>query len=344
MKILAFETSCDDTAVAVVENGTKVLASARTGQPEHSAYGGVVPEIAARLHAEHWIPTLKKCLADSGFKISEIDAVAVTNGPGLQTSLLTGTTAASFLAQFFNKKIIPVQHIRGHINSIFLERDISKIKFPVLVLTVSGGHTELFSQKSPTEISPLGSTLDDAAGEAFDKCAKMLGLGYPGGPIVSDFAKNGNREAFKFPRPLLEKNSLDFSFSGIKAAIYREVKSPQPPFKKGENFSEEFISNVCASFEAAVTDVFLKKIARSLDQFPEICALHFTGGVSANEFLRENLQQFCKKNQLEFRVPKKFEYCTDNAAMIAGEAFWQFQKNSNVAVRDFVDAQPRMEI
>ncbi|MCF7846764.1 MAG: tRNA (adenosine(37)-N6)-threonylcarbamoyltransferase complex transferase subunit TsaD [Candidatus Gracilibacteria bacterium] len=345
VKILAFETSCDDTAVAIVENGTNVLASARTGQPEHHEYGGVVPEIAARLHAEHWVPTLESCLGEADLSLSDIDALAVTQGPGLQTSLLTGTTGASFLSLFFQKPLLPVQHIRGHVNSIFLDRKEEATKFPVLVLTVSGGHTEFFLQQSPTDISRLGGTIDDAAGEAFDKCAKLLGLGYPGGPIVSRLAEKGNRTAFDFPRPLLAPDSLDFSFSGLKAAVFRVVEEKGEILKQVQDDNKkEFVADVCASFEAAVADIFVRKVSRALLQFPDVRALHFTGGVSANTHLREQLQELCKKEGITFRVPKKFEYCTDNAAMIAGEAFWQAQEDPELLRVQYVDAQPRMKV
>jgi len=347
VKILAFETSCDDTAVAIVENGTDVLANVRVSQVEHSKWGGVVPEIAARLHAENWRGALEKCLEEASLTVEDVDYIAVTAGPGLQTSLLTGTTAASFLSQFFHKKIIPVQHIRGHINSIILDRTVEEIKYPVLVLTVSGGHTDMFLQTSTTEIEKLGGTLDDAAGEAFDKCAKMLGLGYPGGPIVSKEAEKGDRKKFPFPRPLLGKESLDFSFSGIKAAVYRQTtdyKLQITEERVGASFDTNFVQDVCASFEQAVVDVFVKKVSRTLVRLPQIKAVHFTGGVSANTAIRAALQEVCGKNKIEFRVPAKFSYCTDNAAMIGAEAFLQYQKNPEIAQEQFVDANPRLSV
>lgn len=344
MKILAFETSCDDTAVAVVEDGVNVLANVRVSQVEHEKWGGVVPEIAARLHAENWRGALEKCLEDSNLKIEDIDCVAVTKGPGLQTSLLTGTTAANFLAQFFQKKIIPVQHIRGHINSIVLGREIAEIEFPALVLTVSGGHTDIFIQRSLTDIEKLGGTLDDAAGEAFDKCAKMLGLGYPGGPIVSREAEKGDAKRFDFPRPYLAKESLDFSFSGIKAAVYREIEKNKPGLEASPGLDAKYISDVCAGFEQAVVDVFVKKVKRALDKYPEMKAVHFTGGVSANKAIRVALQKVCGDRGIEFRVPMEFAYCTDNAAMIAAEAFIQFQNDPEVAQCQFIDCDSRLAV
>lgn len=374
MKILAFETSCDDTAIAIVENGTDVLASVRVSQVEHNQYGGVVPEIAARLHSENWRGALEQCLNLAGISIEQIDALAVTKGPGLQTSLLTGTTAASFLSLLWKKPLIAVHHIFGHISSIYLDRNPAEFsknlgpdlkqsisnsksglvfgKFPVLVMTVSGGHTEFFLQKSMTEIDRLGGTLDDAAGEAFDKVAKMLGLGYPGGPIVGKQAEQGDREKYKFPIPMLGKTSLDFSFSGLKSAVYREVEAEKVRIAGQKailsdntfNFSERFINDVCASFEKTVTTIFTKKIKRAIAQYPEVKAVHFVGGVSANRFLRENITIFLASQGRELLVPKKFEYCTDNAAMIASAAFWLYKKDSSIAKIQYVEAHSRLKI
>ena len=345
MKILAFETSCDDTAVAVIENGTDVLSSVRVSQLEHSEYGGVVPEIAARLHSENWRGVLEESLQKARISKEDIDAIAVTNGPGLQTSLLIGTTAASFLSLLWKKPLIPVHHIFGHISSIYLEREgFSKEKFPVLVMTVSGGHTEFFLQKTQTKIVRLGGTLDDAAGEAFDKVTKMLGLGYPGGPIVSKKAESGGRDKFKFPQPMLGKTSLDFSFSGVKSAVYREIEAEKARHENFAGFTEEFISDVCASFEKTVTEIFIKKIRRAITKYPEIKSVHFVGGVSANKFLRENLAKFLESQGRDLRVPEKFEYCTDNAAMIGSAAFWLYKESPSIAKIQFIDANSRLSI
>jgi len=326
MKILAFETSCDDTCVAVVEDGTRVLANVRQSQPEHNEYNGVVPELAARLHAEHWRGVLEHALEEAHLKIEDIDALAVTNGPGLQTSLLTGTTAASFLSLLYQKPLIPVHHIHGHICSVFLERDISDITFPSLVLTVSGGHTSFYRCESPTQVTQIGQTLDDAAGEAFDKVAKMLGLGYPGGPIVSKLAEEGNPDAYKLPRIMLEKDSLDFSFSGLKAAVYRIVQDDHTP------------ADVCASFQQACCDTFAKKLQRALDHYPDTKQVHFVGGVSANTRIREAL------HFEDILVPKSMAYCTDNAAMIASAAYFNYQDDPACAKAQFVDADARLKI
>ncbi len=342
MKILAFETSCDDTAVAIVEDGTKVLSSVKVSQIEHNAFGGVVPEIAARLHAENWKGAYEKCLLDAGLSISDIDYLAVTYGPGLQTSLLNGTTAAGILSLMYQKPVIPVHHTLGHLCSIFLDREMKDFQFPVLSLAVSGGHTEFYLQRSPVDIERLGGTIDDATGEAFDKVAKMLGLGYPGGPIVSKWALHGDRKAFDFPRVYLSKESLDFSFSGVKAAVYRVIED----YKKehGEVFSEAFIANVCASFEQCVADTFVKKVSRALEKYSDITALHLSGGVSANTYLREILKDMLEADGRKLLVPNTFPYCTDNAAMIGSAAYFLFQKNPDIAQIQYVDALPRLTL
>ncbi|MCF7830645.1 tRNA (adenosine(37)-N6)-threonylcarbamoyltransferase complex transferase subunit TsaD [Candidatus Gracilibacteria bacterium] len=336
MKILAFETSCDDTGVAVIENGTKVLANVRHSQVEHNEWGGVVPEIAARLHSEKWRAVLKKCLQDAHCTIEDIDALAVTAGPGLQTSLLVGTTVSSFLSLFYKKKLIPVHHIAGHISSVVLERDLADFKFPFLSLVASGGHTDFYVGQSFSDLTRVGQAIDDASGEAFDKVAKLLNLGYPGGPIVSERAEKGDSNKYKLPRPLLEKDSLNFSFSGVKAAVFRLVQEAKDPK------DEQFIADVCASFEQTVVDIFLKKLDRALDKYPDTKAIHFVGGVSANKRLRGEIDKFCQLNGIQFMTTKKFVYSTDNAAMIGAAAYFQYEKNPEIAQTQFVDANPQL--
>ncbi len=338
MKILAFETSCDDTSVAIVKDGTKVLANIKQSQIEHTEYGGVVPEIAARLHAERWREVFESCLVKAQCTISDIDYLAVTQGPGLQTSLLNGTTAASFLSLLYEKPVIPVHHILGHICSPVLEREVREFDFPVLTLTVSGGHTNLYRCESFLKHTLVGQTRDDAAGEAFDKVAKMLGLGYPGGPIVSQWAEKGDGHKYLLPRVFLEKDSLDFSFSGLKAAVYRLIQ-------ERDNASDEtFIADVCASFQQCVIDTFLKKIQRAFEKFPSSKALHFVGGVSANKQLRESFQELCKKYQKQFFTTAKFDYSTDNAAMIASAAYFLIRENPSIGQVQFLDSNARLEI
>ncbi len=339
MKILAFETSCDDTCVAVVENGTRVLANIRQAQGEHNQYHGVVPEIAARLHAEHWRGVLDQALKEADLKIEDIDAIAVTQGPGLQTSLLNGTTAASFLSLLYQKPLIPVHHIHGHLCSVFLEREISEIQYPCLTLTVSGGHTSFYRCESPTQITQIGQTLDDAAGEAFDKTAKMLGLDYPGGPIVSKLAEEGDDQAYKLPLIVMAKASLDFSFSGLKAAVYRIVHDEN--FKK----TPSEIKNLCASFQSITAKTFQKKLQRALDQYPDTAQVHFVGGVSANTRIREALDVVARAHcDAPLQVPIDMSYCTDNAAMIASAAYFNYQENPACAKTQFIDADSRLKI
>ncbi len=335
MKILAFETSCDDTAVAVIEDGHIVKSNVRLTQTEHNDYGGVVPEIAARLHAENWQPTLRQALSDAHCEIQDIDLIACTKGPGLQTSLLTGTTVASFFSLIHQKTLIPVHHIYGHICANFLERSPANIVFPSLVLTVSGGHTQMHLWQSPTDIKILGSTLDDAAGEAFDKVAKMLGLGYPGGPIVSKRAEKGDRKAVDLPKIYLAKDSLDFSFSGLKASVYRYLaKTPKP-------FTDSLINDLCASFEFTVGKIFLQKVKRVIDRYPDIQQVHFVGGVSANRYLNQILSDFCISQNRTFFTPKNKAYSTDNAAMIGAAAYQMWLKDPKIASVQHLDANAR---
>ena len=341
MKILALETSCDDTAVAIVDNGCRVISSVRVSQGEHNDWGGVVPEIAARLHAENWRGALEECLSIANISITEIEALAVTQGPGLQTSLLSGTTAASFLSQLYQKPLIPVHHVHGHLCSVFLERELDSVEFPALVLTVSGGHTDLYLWKSPTHWEKLGGTLDDAAGEAFDKTAKMLGLGYPGGPIVSERALLGDRQKYKLPVPNLGKDSLDFSFSGVKSAIYRLVQD----YKSGLGVDEmalspDFVNNVCASFETIVSKIFVKKITTAFAQNPNVKTLCFVGGVSANTYIKRDLETLSQQYGIKFLTPVKNEYSTDNAAMIASSAYFL----RDTAKIQHVEASPRLNL
>lgn len=345
MKILAFETSCDDTAVSIVEDGCRVIASVRVSQVEHSAWGGVVPEIAARLHAENWPGALEQCLTDAALTIEEIDALAVTQGPGLQTSLLSGTTAASFLSQLYQTPLIPVHHIYGHLCSVFLERDLKSVSFPALVLTVSGGHTDCYLWESPTDWKKLGGTLDDAAGEAFDKTAKMLGLGYPGGPVVSQHAQLGDRRKYDLPVPNLGKDSLNFSFSGVKAAIYRLVETHKSGLETNTDpLSPDFINDVCASFETTVSKIFVKKMITAMTQNPTVKTLCFVGGVSANTYIKKGLQDFSQQHGIKFLTPTKIAYSTDNAAMIASAAYFLHQQNLELGKIQHVESNPKLTL
>ena len=349
MKILAFETSCDDTAISIVEDGVTVLSAVRISQCEHNNWGGVVPEIAARLHAENWKGAFEKCLKKANLGIKDIDFLATTYGPGLQTSLLTGTTASSFLSLLYQKPLIPVHHIYGHLCSVFLNRKVQDITFPAIGLTVSGGHTDLYFWRNATSLQRIGNTLDDACGEAFDKVAKMLGLGYPGGPIVSKYAEKGDEKSFDLPKIYLEKDSLDFSFSGLKAAVRRIIEKQTnshdldlSSFKKED--LEIFRANICASFQFTVGKIFLKKIERAFEKFPEAQSLYFVGGVSANTYLNKLFTEFMQRQCKTFKKPKTIEYSTDNASMIGAAAYFLYQQNPNIAKVQNIEPVPRLDL
>lgn len=318
MKILGIETSCDETAAAVVENGIRVHSNVIASSLDlHTKTGGVVPEVAAREHIKQITPVIDQALDEAGVNWDEIDALAVTFAPGLVSSLLVGVNTAQALAYIQQKPLVPVHHIAGHIYANFLERE-ELVQFPILVLTVSGGHNELILLKGHHEFEQIGETLDDAAGEAFDKVARMLNLGYPGGPIISKRAEKGNPEAFLFPRPMLDKNNqFNFSFSGLKSAVLREVQ-------KLQSSSDEVVNDLAASFQEAITDVLADKLVLAAKEFKPK-EVHLAGGVSANQHLRKKVTERLS-GIAPLHMPKKLIYCTDNAAMIAGAAYFQVQK------------------
>lgn len=320
MKILGIETSCDETACSIVKDGWKVLSNVIASQIDlHSKTGGVVPEVAAREHVLKIIPVLDECLKDGRCDWDDIDAVAITRGPGLVSSLIIGTQTANVISYVIEKPLIEVQHIVGHLYSNWLNSG-EEIKFPLLVLTVSGGHNELILMKGHGEFEVLGETRDDAAGEAFDKVARLLGLGYPGGPAISKIAEKGDKNAFKFPRIFLEKESLDFSFSGLKTAVLNEVK------KREEKLSVQLKADMAASFQEAVVEVLVGKLLMAYKKHPQTKELHLAGGVSANKRLRELIAVEMPEN-VKLRYPKSIEFCTDNAAMIAGAAYFLYKAN-----------------
>lgn len=332
MKILAIETSCDETSCAVVEDGCKVLSNCIYSQIAlHAKTGGVVPEVAAREHVVKIIPVLEQSLKEAKCGWDDIDALAITKGPGLISSLIIGTQTANVISYIKKKPLIAVQHIVGHIYSNWLDVP-EEIKFPVLVLTVSGGHNELILMRGHNKFEVLGETLDDAAGEAFDKVARIAGLGYPGGPAISKIALEGSKDAFDFPRPYLNNDNLDFSFSGLKTAVLDKVKAEM---KKNNwldtgDFSEKFKADLSASFQEAACDALSTKLIRAIHKNPEISEIHLAGGVSANNRLREMIQEkldkdFGKDSKV-FRHPKSIRYCTDNAAMIACAGYYLYMQ------------------
>lgn len=304
--LLAIETSCDETSVAILENGRTVRANLISSQTElHRPYGGVVPELASRRHLEAIHPLLEQALEQSGVTLGELDGVAVTCGPGLIGAVVVGVAVAKSLAAALGIPLIGVNHLEGHLYSPFLESP--GLQYPVLTLLVSGGHTMLVRMELPGRYRILGSTRDDAAGEAFDKVAKLLGLGYPGGPAVERAARTGNPD-FRFPRPMLNRG-YDFSFSGLKTAV-RNFHSKHP---------EAAVEDVCAAFQEALVEVLAVKVERALKEEP-VPSLSLAGGVAANGPLREALAEVCRRRSVEFAVPAAV-FCTDNAAMIARAGF-----------------------
>lgn len=310
MRVLAIETSCDDTGAAVILDGKKILSNVVSSQvPIHQKYGGVVPELASRRHVESIVPIVKEALEMAELTLSEIDGIAVTQGPGLVGSLLVGLSFAKSLSFATGLPLVGVNHIEAHLSAIFLEE--KPPRFPFIGLVVSGGHTSLFRVDGFGKYRRLGQTRDDAAGEAFDKVAKLLGLGYPGGPIIDELSKMGNPKAIRFPRASLGKNSFDFSFSGIKTAVVNYVKS-HPAASEG--YSEAHIPDIVASFQEAVVEVLVKKTLQAA-QHEQLKRIVLSGGVAANRLLREKTEEEASRQKLRVYIPSPF-FCTDNAAMV----------------------------
>lgn len=312
MKILGIESSCDETGAAVVIDGQKILASVVASQVDlHRKYGGVVPEIASRKHVETILPVIEEALFLAGNSLRDIEGLAVTQGPGLVGSLLVGVAVAKSLAYVLKIPWVGVDHIFSHITAALLAFPV--LRFPFIALVVSGGHTSLFRVDGYTRMVLLGQTRDDAAGEAFDKVAKMMGLGYPGGEIIDRLAKEGNRGAIPFPRTLLEPHSLDFSFSGLKTAVLQYLK------KQGEELSGEQIKEIAASFQESVVDTLLAKVFRAADQ-EGINKIVLVGGVACNSRLRERFTEEGQASKTDVYFPPP-SLCTDNAAMVAAAGF-----------------------
>lgn len=313
--ILAIETSCDETSAAVVANGKTVLSNIVATQDHlHRRFGGVVPEIASRSHIECLNPIIAQALEQAGTDPSDLAAIAVTNRPGLIGSLLIGVSAAKTLAWAWQKPLIDIDHVRAHSYAALLERDCDSA-FPAIALIVSGGHTSLYLCRSPLELKLLGSTTDDAAGEAFDKVASILQLGYPGGPIIDKLAGLGNPKAVDFPRSWLKKDSLNFSFSGIKTAVLYHVRGQDAKARRPE-LSEQQKADIAASFQQAVVDVLVGKTLLAVRQ-QRTNRVILGGGVSANSALREAMSRACREQNAELLLAP-LQYCTDNAAMVAG--------------------------
>jgi N6-L-threonylcarbamoyladenine synthase len=317
MLILGVETSCDETAAAVLKDGS-ILSNVIYSQVEiHARYGGVVPELAGRSHLETIHTIIRSAIENAGVTLSDIDLIAVTIGPGLVCSLLVGINTAKGMAYALNKPIIGVNHLEGHMLAIFLHE---KVEFPFMALIVSGGHTDLCRIDDFGSYRFLGRTRDDAAGECFDKVAKMMGLGYPGGPAIEKLARSGNPNAFPFPRAWLEKGSLDFSFSGLKTAVRNLLQ------KRREGKVVITDMDIAASFQEAVTDILVGKLMISCDREGLKRAV-VTGGVAANGYLRERAYSAAQSKGIECHYPRK-DFCTDNAAMIACAGYYRFRNHA----------------
>lgn len=315
--ILGIESSCDETAASVVKNGTEILSNVINTQIEiHKIYGGVVPEIASRKHIESIDAVVNEALKSAGVGFSDIDAIAVTYGPGLVGALLVGVSFAKGLSYALKKPLVPVHHIRGHIMANFLAH--KELKPPFVSLVASGGHSHIVLVKDYTDFEILGRTRDDAAGEAFDKIARVIGLGYPGGPLIDKLAKEGNKDAFKFPRVRIDKNSLDFSFSGVKTAVINTLH------KMDQQGVEYERADVAASFQDAVTDVLCEHTIEAARK-TESKTIALAGGVASNSQLREKMKLQAEKEGIDVLYPPPV-LCTDNAAMIACAGFYGFLK------------------
>ena len=317
--ILAIESSCDETAAAIVKNGREVLSNVISSQIAlHTLYGGVVPEIASRKHIEKINQVIEEAMKEADVTLEQIDAIGVTYGPGLVGALLVGVAEAKAMAFAANKPLVGVHHIEGHISANYIEN--KQLEPPYICLVVSGGHTHLVVVNDYGDYEVIGRTRDDAAGEAFDKVARAIGLGYPGGPKIDKLAKEGNAEAIKFPRAQVEGAPFDFSFSGLKSAVLNHINMCQ---MKGLEINE---ADIAASFQCSVVDALLDRAMLACKEF-NMNKLAIAGGVASNSAIRKAFAEKCQKNNIEFYHPSPI-YCTDNAAMIGVAAYYEFIKGT----------------
>ena len=320
MYILGIETSCDETSVSIVKNGVCEIATVVLSQMnEHANYGGVVPEIASRMHVENITLVVDECLKKANMTMDDIDAIAVTYGPGLIGCLLIGVSAATTLSYVYNKPLIPVHHIAGH---IYANNLVSEMKFPLIALVVSGGHTDLIYMENDYTFKKIGGTLDDAVGECYDKVARVINVPYPGGPLVDKLSYEGN-DTYPLPLPL-DDDSYNFSFSGIKSAVINLVHNET---QRGNEIRKE---DIASSFQNRVVEILSKKTLRALKEY-KVDNLIIAGGVSANSGIRNKFTDMCNKEGINLTIPN-IKYCTDNAAMIAAAGYFAYKKGITAGI------------
>lgn len=317
--ILAIESSCDDTSAAVICDGL-LLSNVISSQQVHAEFGGVVPELASRAHQQNIVPTVSTALKRAGITPSDLTAIAFTRGPGLLGSLLVGTSFAKGMAVGLGIPLIDVNHLHGHVLSHFIKEteEDSVPSFPYICLLISGGNSQIILVKSDSDMEILGQTIDDAAGEAFDKCAKVMGLPYPGGPHIDSLASQGNPEAFKFARPRIPE--LDYSFSGLKTSFLYTLRDGM---KEDPDFVENHKADLAASLQQAIIDILIDKLAKALDRHPEVTEVAIGGGVSANSGVRNSIGEFAARRGLKAWIPER-RYTTDNAAMVAIAGYFKY--------------------
>lgn len=323
--ILGIESSCDDTSAAIIKDGV-LLSNVIASQKVHEEYGGVVPELASRAHQQNIVPVVSEAIKQAGIKKEDISAIAFTRGPGLLGSLLVGTSFAKGLALSLNIPLLDVNHLHGHVLSHFVKENEDSIvpEFPYLCLLISGGNSQIIKVNSPSDMEILGQTIDDAAGEAFDKCAKVMGLAYPGGPIIDNLASQGDPNKFKFSKPHIK--GLDYSFSGLKTSFLYTLRDA---LKVNPNFIEENKADLAASLQKTIIDILMDKFTKAIKQ-TGISTVAIGGGVSANSGVRNAVEEYCKRRAIKAFIPKRI-FTTDNAAMIAIAGYFKYLE------KDFCD-------